>query len=320
MEVRRVSSIEVELAQLTCTEWILGMLDYARMDERNDNLKFYARLVNTSVGVFVGNSNISSLEIIAYLDECRRLLGKAYSSSFHKKSVKRNLLLPAFRHVYNKSETTDQKFHVQAYLQRRKVPFVNVVDGKRGKGRRNSSAPDVYYYSGQFSKAVYLWTSQLISGTNDRSFRAGIVRSIFYTLIKAHQLSEICHFLNWTFLRFGGEEEGVFKDLVDAFLEFLLSVNTKKMSDSIKAPSTRFFIVSNRTLSLIHISEPTRQAEISYAVFCLKKMIKTRKERVVPLASWMPLTRRFLPTRCSNWTCPDWFSYIPRVTCVKTCK
>ena len=28
-------------------------------------------------------------------------------------------------------------------------------------------------------------------------------------------------------------------------------------------------------LSLIHISEPTRQAEISYAVFCLKK----KKER-----------------------------------------
>ena len=26
-------------------------------------------------------------------------------------------------------------------------------------------------------------------------------------------------------------------------------------------------------LSLIHISEPTRQAEISYAVFCLKKKI-----------------------------------------------
>ena len=29
-------------------------------------------------------------------------------------------------------------------------------------------------------------------------------------------------------------------------------------------------------LSLIHISEPTRQAEISYAVFCLKK--KKKKE------------------------------------------
>ena len=27
-------------------------------------------------------------------------------------------------------------------------------------------------------------------------------------------------------------------------------------------------------LSLIHISEPTRQAEISYAVFCLKKNVK----------------------------------------------
>ena len=31
-------------------------------------------------------------------------------------------------------------------------------------------------------------------------------------------------------------------------------------------------------LSLIHISEPTRQAEISYAVFCLKKK-KKKKER-----------------------------------------
>ena len=31
-------------------------------------------------------------------------------------------------------------------------------------------------------------------------------------------------------------------------------------------------------LSLIHISEPTRQAEISYAVFCLKKKKKSTKK------------------------------------------
>ena len=31
-------------------------------------------------------------------------------------------------------------------------------------------------------------------------------------------------------------------------------------------------------LSLIHISEPTRQAEISYAVFCLKKKKKKKKK------------------------------------------
>src|SRR5678810_1330677 len=32
-------------------------------------------------------------------------------------------------------------------------------------------------------------------------------------------------------------------------------------------------------LSLIHISEPTRQAEISYAVFCLKKKKKKSKQQ-----------------------------------------
>ena len=31
-----------------------------------------------------------------------------------------------------------------------------------------------------------------------------------------------------------------------------------------------------KKLSLIHISEPTRQAEISYAVFCLKKKKKKK--------------------------------------------
>ena len=32
-------------------------------------------------------------------------------------------------------------------------------------------------------------------------------------------------------------------------------------------------------LSLIHISEPTRQAEISYAVFCLKKKKKKKDKQ-----------------------------------------
>ena len=32
-------------------------------------------------------------------------------------------------------------------------------------------------------------------------------------------------------------------------------------------------------LSLIHISEPTRQAEISYAVFCLKKKNGSSKKK-----------------------------------------
>ena len=39
-----------------------------------------------------------------------------------------------------------------------------------------------------------------------------------------------------------------------------------------------FLALFQRELSLIHISEPTRQAEISYAVFCLKKKKKQNKK------------------------------------------
>ena len=38
-------------------------------------------------------------------------------------------------------------------------------------------------------------------------------------------------------------------------------------------------------LSLIHISEPTRQAEISYAVFCLKK--KTKRQAEISYADFL---------------------------------
>ena len=34
------------------------------------------------------------------------------------------------------------------------------------------------------------------------------------------------------------------------------------------------------TLSLIHISEPTRRTPISYAVFCLKKKTKKKKKKI----------------------------------------
>src|SRR5665213_2920260 len=40
---------------------------------------------------------------------------------------------------------------------------------------------------------------------------------------------------------------------------------------ALEAESGLTVLAMGKYLSLIHISEPTRQAEISYAVFCLKK-------------------------------------------------
>ena len=49
--------------------------------------------------------------------------------------------------------------------------------------------------------------------------------------------------------------------------EALVFDNLKQDEGTVEAPIGR----DPKNLSLIHISEPTRQAEISYAVFCLKK-------------------------------------------------
>src|SRR5678809_1624484 len=50
---------------------------------------------------------------------------------------------------------------------------------------------------------------------------------------------------------------------------------------TVKHPKAIFHVTYAGILSLIHISEPTRQAEISYAVFCLKKK-KRKKLRGAP--------------------------------------
>src|SRR5674476_626780 len=56
------------------------------------------------------------------------------------------------------------------------------------------------------------------------------------------------------------------------FCWFLASLLFGARISEMTAKNTyRSFIHHGLTLSLIHISEPTRQAEISYAVFCLKK-------------------------------------------------
>ena len=67
---------------------------------------------------------------------------------------------------------------------------------------------------------------------------------------------------------------------VASFAVFKLSV---LLYERVKSPLlnpllvTVAFIIAALVLSLIHISEPTRQAEISYAVFCLKKKKKATK-------------------------------------------
>ena len=55
--------------------------------------------------------------------------------------------------------------------------------------------------------------------------------------------------------------------IINALLIITVIFNERKSSSAILA------------LSLIHISEPTRQAEISYAVFCLKKKKKNKKTK-----------------------------------------
>ena len=69
-----------------------------------------------------------------------------------------------------------------------------------------------------------------------------------------------------------------------SFCDACIERYTAMLSDDFLIPTAQPIAPTIRTrlrdraLSLIHISEPTRQAEISYAVFCLKKK-KSQRNR-----------------------------------------
>ena len=76
-----------------------------------------------------------------------------------------------------------------------------------------------------------------------------------------------------------------FGENMDAILERVAKENIALIIDhadkSYVLCPARWFEVPELTqleLSLIHISEPTRQAEISYAVFCLKKKTQDKQK------------------------------------------
>src|SRR5678809_1054574 len=61
------------------------------------------------------------------------------------------------------------------------------------------------------------------------------------------------------------------KCIASTALGVTLPVHDTLMAVIVPATVHRPRMMTRSMLSLIHISEPTRQAEISYAVFCLKK-------------------------------------------------
>ena len=63
---------------------------------------------------------------------------------------------------------------------------------------------------------------------------------------------------------------------IDTLFKAVLELKTV---DECRRFFTDLCTISELKLSLIHISEPTRQAEISYAVFCLKKKKKKRENK-----------------------------------------
>ena len=72
--------------------------------------------------------------------------------------------------------------------------------------------------------------------------------------------------------------ETLVKDGEKAEKEAKSDVDAQVGAAKASARSAKSKVDEVRDLSLIHISEPTRQAEISYAVFCLKKKKQTNKK------------------------------------------
>src|SRR5674476_1602448 len=101
-----------------------------------------------------------------------------------------------------------------------------------------------------------------------RGVRPNIVQSI--RAFRVPELQDAARSLGHHFLYASLADAQTKQDVLDLIgHQFMLSLHVGKNFDALYDSMT-----DPLHLSLIHISEPTRQAEISYAVFCLKKKKK----------------------------------------------
>ena len=102
---------------------------------------------------------------------------------------------------------------------------------------------------------------------------------IFSPMDDDPQKAEICDALTefaaaqWEKGKLDSKKWAVVKNACITGDHYLYCFDDRKPSNSVVTDMTPRL----KMLSLIHISEPTRQAEISYAVFCLKKKKIRRK-------------------------------------------
>ena len=183
-----------ELRQSKAAAQIFQMLEAARAaDEGQRHFRFFLGLVSgfarracahggtTAAGVFLAVERMVSSAAAAY-------------PQVSKAGLKKLFLPECYRAIHEKAGARRELAVLSKIQMLFQLLGISLAPGPPQRERNRAS---LAFYQGQYAKAVFHWTREVVNPKTGREVKEARLRSILYTLFQTKAVPELLLFLNW---------------------------------------------------------------------------------------------------------------------------
>ena len=192
----------VEVCQSRSAIQILQMLESASSDSGYSHFRMLTGLVIRCVKTICEPSvKVTSVAAYQITDQMVSLLGASYPKT-SSSALRRFFLGECYRLIHDKAGAEGER----GVLSKLQLLFQThgsnlALYQEEMAQRRSDAAGTVAYYKGQYAKAIFLWTKQILDPKVEAGVKERRLLSILYTLIEAESYSEVLVFLNWAYAK-----------------------------------------------------------------------------------------------------------------------
>jgi hypothetical protein len=185
-----------DLRQSRTVMQIFQMLEAARSDESQYHLRLFCRLINGFAKTACAHKNVKASMVLLATEQMIALQVKAYSK-MSKSSLKRFFLIECYRFIHDKAGASgelDVLTKIQLLFQNQGVSLLPSQVPLTSKAA-------MAFYKGQYSKAIFHWTQEILDPRTGPEVIERRLISILYTFFHTESFPEMLVFLNWVYVR-----------------------------------------------------------------------------------------------------------------------
>ena len=216
-----------ELRQSKAAAQIFQMLEAARAaDEGQRHFRFFLGLISGFARGACAHGGTSAAAAFLAVERMVSSAAAAYPK-VSKAGLKKLFLPECYRAIHEKAGARRELAVLSKIQMLFQLLGISLAPGPPQRARSRAS---LAFYKGQYAKAVFHWTREVVNPKTEREVKEARLLSILYTLFQTSAVPELLLFLNWAYER----ELPGFPALLGAFLNVVGDCHSG--SDEVRLP------------------------------------------------------------------------------------